>query len=170
VVASDVRALAQRSASAAKEIKALISTSSGQVGTGVQLVGQTGQTLDRILTSIADINKLVAEMAQSAKEQSAGLHEINSAIDQMDHVTQQNASMVEESTAASLVLASETQQLTSLIDRFKIDDGEIVERKARKPAVQVKPQPARKTAASVGGRGAATARKIEPVAQDWEEF
>src|SRR5258706_7298285 len=130
VVASEVRALAQRSASAAKEIKTLISTSSGQVGVGVQLVGQTGQTLDRILTSIADISKLVSEMAQSAKEQSAGLHEINSAIDQMDHVTQQNASMVEESTAASFVLASETQQLTGLIERFKIDSGEPDERKA----------------------------------------
>src|SRR5258705_12706768 len=69
VVASEVRALAQRSASAAKEIKALISTSSTQVGAGVQLVGQTGQGLRRILGSIADINKLVAEMAQSAKEQ-----------------------------------------------------------------------------------------------------
>jgi methyl-accepting chemotaxis protein len=178
VVASEVRALAQRSASAAKEIKALISTSSGQVGAGVQLVGQTGQTLDRILTSIADINKLVAEMAQSAKEQSAGLHEINSAIDQMDSVTQQNASMVEESTAASFVLASETQELTALIDRFKIDSGEIVQepKSARKTAAST-PQRKAHSARSVAPKriaagGAATARKIEPQvsAQDWEEF
>jgi methyl-accepting chemotaxis protein len=175
VVASEVRALAQRSASAAKEIKALISTSSGQVGVGVQLVGQTGQTLDHILTSIADINKLVAEMAQSAKEQSAGLHEINSAIDQMDHVTQQNASMVEESTAASFVLASETQQLTALIERFKIDNEEAVEHEPVRKAPVVRPlerkqQPRGRVAIATKG-GAATARKIEPqLSHDWEEF
>src|SRR5262249_1205189 len=134
VVASEVRALAQRSASAAKEIKSLISTSSAQVGEGVDLVGQTGQTLDRILTSIADITKLVSGMVQSAKEQSAGLHEINSAVDQMDHMTQQNASMVEESTAASFVLASETKQLMTLVERFKVDAGEKSESKATRTA------------------------------------
>ncbi len=171
VVASEVRALAQRSASAAKEIKALISTSSNQVTAGVQLVGQTGQALERILASIADINKLVAEIAESAKEQSSGLHEINAAIDQMDHVTQQNASMVEESTAASFVLASETQQLTDLIDRFKIDDGEPVAPKAARPTSVPPPveRKARAVRSAVGG--AATARKIEPaLSKDWEEF
>jgi len=119
VVASEVRALAQRSASAAKEIKALISTSTDQVSVGVQLVGQTGQALDRIVTTIAEIHKLVADIATTAKEQASGLHEVNSAIDQMDQVTQQNASMVEESTAASFGLASESQQLAGLIARFK---------------------------------------------------
>src|SRR5258706_2819215 len=122
VVASEVRALAQRSAAAAKEIKALISTSTDQVSVGVQLVGQTGQALDRIVTTIAEINKLVAEIAVTAKEQASGLHEVNSAIDQMDQVTQQNASMVEESTAASFGLASESQQIAGLIARFKNDE------------------------------------------------
>ena len=121
VVASEVRALAQRSAAAAKEIKALISTSTDQVSVGVQLVGQTGQALDRIVATIAEINKLVADIATTAKEQASGLHEVNSAIDQMDQVTQQNASMVEESTAASFGLASESQQLADLIARFQID-------------------------------------------------
>jgi methyl-accepting chemotaxis protein len=168
VVASEVRALAQRSAAAAKEIKSLISTSTGQVSSGVQLVGQTGHALERILTNIAEINNLVAEIAGSAKEQAAGLHEINSAIEQMDQVTQQNASMVEESTAASFSLASESQQLGNLITRFKIDDSN--EHAERKP-VRAK-EPARVPAAVHGGRSAATARKLEPALNDpeWEEF
>jgi methyl-accepting chemotaxis protein len=121
VVASEVRSLAQRSAAAAKEIKALILTSTDQVSVGVQLVGQTGQALDGIVATIAEINKLVADIATTAKEQASGLREVNSAIDQMDQVTQQNASMVEENMAASFGLASESQQLADLIGRFKID-------------------------------------------------
>jgi methyl-accepting chemotaxis protein len=177
VVASEVRALAQRSASAAKEIKSLISTSSAQVGEGVDLVGQTGQTLDRILTSIADINKLVSGMAQSAKEQSAGLHEINSAVDQMDHMTQQNASMVEESTAASFVLTSETKQLIALVERFKVDGGETPERQpvrtaaAKTGTAKPAPTPKRLAVAAGGRRAAATALKVDPtLSEGWEEF
>ena len=120
VVASEVRALAQRSAEAARAIKSLISTSGRQVASGVQLVGQTGQTLERILINIGEINSLVADFAASAAEQASSLHEVNSAIDQMDHGTQQNASMVEENTAASFALASEAQQLADLIGRFRI--------------------------------------------------
>ena len=171
VVASEVRALAQKSASAAKEIKALISKSTDQVNGGVQLVGQTGQALERILNNIAEINKLVAEIAASAKEQASGLHEVNSAVDQMDHVTQQNASMVEESTAASFALASESQQLADLIGRFNI--GEVPQMLARparlgpRPALKERVAPARP--ARTGG--AATARKLDPdVSESWEEF
>ena len=124
VVASEVRALALRSAEAAKEIKGLIATSTDQVVTGVQLVSQTGQALDRIVANIAEINKLVAEIATSAREQASGLNEINKTIDELDQVTQQNASMVEESTAASVELASESQQLAELIGRFEVDDAQ----------------------------------------------
>ena len=120
-MASEVRALALRSAEAAKEIKRLIVTSTDQVVTGVQLVSQTGQALDRIVTNIAEINKRAAQIAASAKEQASGLNEINKTIDQLDQVTQQNASMVEESTAASVELASESQQLAELIGRFEVD-------------------------------------------------
>ncbi len=172
VVATEVRALAQRSAAAAKEIKTLISTSTHQVSTGVQLVGQTGQALARIMTSIAEINKLVAEIAESAKEQAAGLHEINSAIEQMDHVTQQNASMVEESTAASFALASETQQLTDLIARFKIDDAPGEGAKVPERATQVAPVARKSPAVRAAVRGgAATVRKAELMpSQEWEDF
>jgi len=169
VVASEVRALAQRSASAAKEIKALISTSTDQVSVGVQLVGQTGQALDRIVGTIGEIHKLVADIATTAKEQASGLHEVNSAIDQMDQVTQQNASMVQESTAASFGLASESQQLAALISRFKIGDAPGQPARAPVPA-QAAPIKQRHVAIRSTRSHGATARKIAPAEAGWEEF
>ena len=123
VVASEVRALAQRSAEAAKEIKTLISASSAQVGTGVTLVGETGQALERIVAQVAQINTVVAEIAASAQEQSTGLHQVNIAVNQMDQVTQQNAAMVEETTAASHALAKEAGELAQLMTRFRLTSG-----------------------------------------------
>ena len=120
VVASEVRALAQRSADAAKEIKALISTSTQQVVSGVDLVGQTGKALERIVEQIGEINKVIVQIAASAQEQATGLHQVNTAVNQMDQTTQQNAAMVEQSTAASHHLAQETEQLANLINRFEI--------------------------------------------------
>ena len=120
VVASEVRALAQRSAEAAKEIKTLISASSGQVEQGVKLVAETGRSLERIMSQVAEINTAVNDIAGSANEQATGLQEINVAINQMDQVTQQNAAMVEESTAACHALATESEQLASLIGQFRI--------------------------------------------------
>ncbi len=169
VVASEVRALAQRSAGAAKEIKALILTSSSQVTSGVQLVGQTGQALGRILAKVGEINGLVADIAASAKDQAAGLHEVNSSINQMDHVTQQNAAMVEESTAACFALASEAQQLTELIRKFEI--GDIGEVKAIRPPVRHSHRPARAVVPQMRTTGAGgAARKIEISEDGWEEF
>jgi len=120
VVASEVRALAQRSAEAAKEIKGLITASSEQVGEGVQLVGQTGEALQRIVAKVAEIDTLVREIAASAQEQATGLHEVNSAMNQMDQATQQNAAMVEESTAASEALAQEAEALADAISQFRV--------------------------------------------------
>ena len=120
VVASEVRSLAQRSAEAAKEIKALISQSALQVASGVELVGQTGKALDRIVIKVGEIDAVVGEIATAAKEQATALNEVNSAVNLMDQVTQQNAAMVEESTAASYRLASEAEQLASMLGHFKI--------------------------------------------------
>ncbi|MEG1452252.1 methyl-accepting chemotaxis protein [Brevundimonas sp.] len=129
VVASEVRALAQRSAGAAKEIKALISASGTQVSQGVNLVGQTGDALGRIVDRVAQIDALVREIAASAQEQATGLAQVNSAVNQMDQVTQQNAAMVEESTAACQALASEAADLTASVARF-----EVSQKLAAKPA------------------------------------
>ncbi|MDX7953551.1 PAS domain-containing methyl-accepting chemotaxis protein [Lichenihabitans sp. Uapishka_5] len=123
VVASEVRALAQRSAEAAKEIKALIAASAQHVGSGVQLVGETGHSLQRIMAQVTEINAVVTDIAASAQEQSTGLDQVNTAINQMDQVTQQNAAMAEESTADSKSLAQETEELANLVGRFRIADG-----------------------------------------------
>ncbi|HEX7760679.1 MAG TPA: methyl-accepting chemotaxis protein, partial [Caulobacteraceae bacterium] len=127
VVASEVRALAQRSAEAAKEIKALISASTRQVDAGVDLVGQTGEALSRIVTQVTHLNALVVEIAASTQEQAVGLQQVNTAVNQMDQVTQQNAAMVEQSTAASHALAQEATTLARLIATFEVG-GEAVGR------------------------------------------
>jgi len=121
VVASEVRGLAQRSAEAAKEIKALISASESQVASGVELVGSAGGALSRILKQVVEINGLVSEIAASAQEQATGLQEVNTAVNQMDQVTQQNAAMVEEATAAARSLSDESRNMGDLIARFRLD-------------------------------------------------
>ncbi len=119
VVASEVRALAQRSADAAKDVKTRITASGEQVSAGVQLVGQTGEALTRIITRISEIDALVSEIAAAAEQQATGLQQVNTAVSEMDGVTQQNAAMVEEATAAARSLASEAESLIEQISRFR---------------------------------------------------
>ena len=161
VVASEVRALAQRSAEAAKEIKALITASTAQVSSGVELVGKTGEALRRIVGEVAKITDLVTEIAASAQEQAVGLGQVNTAINDMDQMTQQNAAMVEQSTAASHALAQQASELGRSMAQFELGGAA--------PAVQT---PQRWAAAPMGiaASGAATARKLEPAADGWEEF
>ncbi|RUM03912.1 HAMP domain-containing methyl-accepting chemotaxis protein [Rhizobium chutanense] len=123
VVAQEVRELAQRSASAAKEIKGLIQNSSKEVESGVKLVRDTGQALKTIGGFITQINHHMDSIATSAKEQSIGLSEVNVAVNRMDQTTQQNATMVQQSTAASDSLAQQAQTLRELIAQFSLDDA-----------------------------------------------
>jgi methyl-accepting chemotaxis protein len=120
VVAMEVRALAQRSAQAAREIKDLISTSSAQVDRGVQLVAETGKSLDRIMSKVGEISTVIIAIAGGAEEQASGLSEINTAINHMDQMTQQNAAMAEEATAASRSLSEESEKLSGLIGQFDL--------------------------------------------------
>ncbi len=122
VVASEVRGLAQRSADAARKIKALIATSSAQVGEGVKLVGATGEALARIAAQVSEATTAVSAIAVSAREQSTGLAEVNTAVNQIDQVTQQNAAMVGESMTASHTLTQEAEQLARLVERFHVGD------------------------------------------------
>ncbi len=121
VVAAEVRALAQRSAEASKEIKALIEQSTTLVKDGVTLIGQTGSSLDLILTQVNAVNEIVVTIAMSSKEQALSLQEVNTAITQMDQFTQKNAAMVEETTAASHSLADDASALERLVGQFRLE-------------------------------------------------
>ena len=139
VVASEVRALAQRSAEAAKEIKVLVSTSIRQVSEGVALVGQTGAAQQKIVAQVAEITKIVSRIAQSAQEQATGLRQINMAVTELDHATQQNAARTEESTASSHRLASQAEELSHLVARFRVDEEEATAAQrvgGRRPAIE----------------------------------
>jgi methyl-accepting chemotaxis protein len=167
VVAQEVRALAQRSADAAKEIKTLIASSSSQVERGVKLVGQTGQALTGIVAKVAEIDKLVSDISRSAQEQATGLAQVNTAVNQMDQVTQQNAAMVEQATAASSNLKSEAVELGHLIGRFQTGASAA----ARPPAAPVR-RPASAPSPVLAPRrgGAAVAVAAAPSTDSWEEF
>ena len=169
VVASEVRGLAQRSAEAAKQIKSLISTSASQVGSGVQLVAETGKALDRIIAQVSKINGLVSEIAAGAQQQATGLLQVNTAINQMDQTTQQNATMVEESTAASHSLSKETSQLADLVEQFQVEgrDGGALRRELRKVAPHAFAKPAIEPAKPMTGSRptAIAAAKPEPAAK-----
>jgi methyl-accepting chemotaxis protein len=120
VVASEVRALAQRSAEAAKEIKSLISASSSEVGQGVELVGLTGQALQKIVAQVVELEAAVSNITIRAMEQATGLQDVQSVVEQIDQNTQTNASMAEETTRASTALQQEAKELAGMISDFRV--------------------------------------------------
>lgn len=120
VVAQEVRELAQRSATAAKEIKGLIETSFKDVLSGVELVNKTGEALNNIGSQVQSISGHFASISQSAQEQSTGIAEINSSVNSMDQITQQNAAMVEQTNAATQNLLGINQTLSELVSRFNV--------------------------------------------------
>ncbi|WP_370151423.1 methyl-accepting chemotaxis protein [Ferrovibrio sp.] len=122
VVAQEVRALAQRSATASKDIKMLISTSNAQVKTGATLVKQTGGSLDDIVAAITRVSDIVAEIAAANREQSTGLEQVNTAVTGMDELTQRNSALVEETSASAQSLATQAASLTALVRRYRIEE------------------------------------------------
>ncbi|OWV74319.1 chemotaxis protein [Rhizobium sp. R634] len=167
VVAMEVRELAQRSADAAKEIKALITASSGHVATGVTLVSKTGSALEEIAEQFHHINNNVVAIVKASREQSTALAEVNNAVNSVDQSTQQNAAMVEEQTAASHSLAHEAAALFELLSQFRFDDAPRAANVATlAPARQPAPKPAQlhrpRPAKSHGSAAVAEA--------GWEDF
>ena len=167
-----MRALAQRSADAAKEIKTLISASTQQVDVGVKLVSETGQALGRIVTQVSQLNGLVTELAASAKEQATGLGEVNAAVNQMDQVTQQNAAMVEQATAASHSLEDEAEELARLVGQFRIGQAQADTAKPRAVTPQHQIRKDKTNVIALPPSGGGNWRRI-PVGgekDDWNEF
>ena len=123
VVASEVRSLAQRSAEAAKEVRALITNSVDKVGVGSQQVAQAGATMQEIVTGIQRVADIVGEIASASREQSSGLAQINQAVADLDGVTQQNAALVEQTSAASSALQEQSRQLAGLAASFTLQSG-----------------------------------------------
>jgi methyl-accepting chemotaxis protein len=167
VVAQEVRALAQRSADAAREIKALISSSNGHVDQGVKLVGATGEALGDIVGKVAQIDGLINEIARSSNEQATGLNQVNAAVNQMDQVTQRNAAMVEQTNAAAAGLLREAEQLGASIARFKMgkkprrpEAASAASRPGRNPVADAQARVKSYASGSPGGRGT----------ESWEEF
>ena len=120
VVASEVRSLAQRSAEAAREIKALIGSSVERVEQGSRLVENAGKTMTDIVESVKRVSDIIAELSHATVEQSQGIGQVNTAVAQLDHVTQQNAALVEESAAAADSLKHQAAQLARTVQRFAV--------------------------------------------------
>jgi methyl-accepting chemotaxis protein I, serine sensor receptor len=120
VVAGEVRSLAQRSASAAKEIKELIGNSVDKVQSGSTLVGTAGTTMDEIVQAVRRVTDIMGEISAASEEQSGGIEQVNRAVVQMDEVTQQNAALVEEAAAAAASLEDQTRQLQAVVNGWKV--------------------------------------------------
>ena len=123
VVASEVRSLAQRSSQAAKDIKDLITNSSGQVQEGVELVNKAGASLTEIVDSIKKVAEIVSQIASASAEQSTGIDQVNTALTQMDEVTQQNSALVEENAATAKTLENQSSALIERLPAFRFGDG-----------------------------------------------
>jgi methyl-accepting chemotaxis protein len=178
VVASEVRSLAQRSAAAAKEIKALIDDSVGKVDAGTRLVGEAGATMREVVGSVQKVTDLVAEISAASSEQTGGIEQVNRAIAEMDNATQQNAALVEEAAAAAHAMQEQAARLSELVRVFRMK-GEAPAAAAMATAPVAKapaPAPALKKPASAAivsrapAADAGTARIARTAEGDWEEF
>jgi methyl-accepting chemotaxis protein len=161
VVAAEVRTLAQRSAGAAKEIKALIGDSVEKVGAGSELVAEAGRTMTDIVQQVQRVSDLIAEISAATQEQTQGIGQVNEAVTQLDQVTQQNAALVEESAAAADSLKQQAQRLVESVAVFKVGASGAAD---AAPASATEPA-ARATAPSTGKRPA-PARAVPKAAVD----
>ncbi len=165
VVATEVRSLAQRSATAAKEIKTLIEDSTGRVADGSALAEQAGHTMGELVASVQRVTDIMAEISAASQEQASGIEQVNQTIVQMDETTQQNAALVEEATAAARAMEEQADGLAEAIAVFRIEGGAAPLAMPAAPASTV-PLPPRKapTAPRVHGN---TALRSDA---DWAEF
>jgi methyl-accepting chemotaxis protein len=179
VVAQEVRALAQRSADASREIKTLITASNGQVREGGKLVGQAGESLTEIVTAVKKVSDIVSEIAAASREQATGLEQVNTAVGTMDEMTQRNGALVEETSASAQSLSQQAAQLAQLVSFFRTGAAgskPAATAVAAAPSKVTALRPAAKPAASAAPK-AVPALKSTGSAQpkpendaDWQEF
>ncbi|GGY74159.1 methyl-accepting chemotaxis protein [Pseudoduganella plicata] len=183
VVAGEVRNLAHRAGTAAKEIKALIDDSVHKVDEGSQLVGQAGATMEEIVGSVQRVTDIMSEISAASREQSSGIDQVNQAIAQMDQVTQQNAALVEEASAASESMQDQAAKLAQLVGTFTVPQSaagpapvaavaaRVVAAKPARPLVQG-PAPAAAPVKPAKAKAAPQpSRKVAATAEsEWEEF
>lgn len=176
VVASEVRSLAQRSATAAKEIRELIASSVVKVESGVALVHEAGGTMSSVVSSFAEVARLVTDISNASREQSSGIDQVTQAVGEMDEVTQHNAALVEEAAAAAESLEDQARSLVEVVARFKLDEA----------TLRTLPASLERPALSAGGGARRLGRGVPPpgrggpafrpaqqaggVEDEWQEF
>ncbi|WP_321895098.1 methyl-accepting chemotaxis protein [Paraburkholderia heleia] len=183
VVASEVRSLAQRSSSAAKEIKDLINVSVQKVHDGSSLAHEAGTTMEEVTQAVARVTDIMGEIAAASTEQSRGIEQVNQAITQMDEVTQQNAALVEEAAAASKSLEDQGRQLNQAVSFFRLDsqavlvatggpaapaDFRVSRVRTARPALRNTAAPASRVAVKAQAAGAAAATAVDRAG--WDTF
>jgi methyl-accepting chemotaxis protein len=175
VVATEVRSLAQRSASAASEIKALIGSSVDRVEAGARLVDEAGATMGEIVSSVKRVTDIMAEISHASQEQSTGIGSVNRAVGEMDEATQQNAALVEQAASAAASLQSEAQTLAAVVSVFKLDPvhahahAPVTAPARRLAAPAPAPKPAARKAASPAARPARPSAPSK-ANEEWETF
>jgi methyl-accepting chemotaxis protein len=180
VVATEVRNLAQRSATAAKEIKELIGDSVGKVKAGSELVDSSGKVLAEIMDSVKKVSDIVGEIAAASEEQAEGIGQVNNAVTQMDSTTQQNAALVEEAASASKAMQQQAEQLIDQIGFFSgasstsapsVKPKAVVSRPRSSAAVsQLDPIAKRKPATPRRTSVSVPAQKVSGSDVEWQEF
>jgi len=176
VVATEVRSLAQRSATAAREIKDLIEDSTGKVAEGAQLAGDAGRTMGEIVASVQQVTEIMTEISAASQEQASGIEQINQTIMQMDEVTQKNAALVEEAAASAGSMEQQAGALAQAVAMFKVDTDAVVQEAASSSNsnVSVLPKRAARKPVSSSARPVRGARAEAAIADhddgNWQEF
>jgi methyl-accepting chemotaxis protein len=166
VVAGEVRGLAQRSAAAAKEIKALIGDSADKVASGSELVGRAGSTMEEIVQAVRRVTDIMGEISAASEEQSTGIEGVNRALVQMDDVTQQNAALVEQAAAAAASLEEQTRQLKAEVSHWRVNGNAPASGGGRAPMSHAAPaSPAAQTAAVSRKPALPSAKSARPLSR-----
>jgi methyl-accepting chemotaxis protein len=174
VVATEVRNLAQRSASAAKEIKELIDDSVEKVGSGTRLVEQAGSTMHEVVASIKQVTDIVGEISAATQEQNDGIEQVHRAVTEMDQTTQQNAALVEQTAAAAATLRDQADKLEQVVSVFQIGATQVYAPPARPAAtVSALPKPVQRARPAAPARPKPAPQKLKAASSSndaWEEF